>query len=91
MAELYGTEADESRRLKFHTQTAGQSLTAQQPLNNIARVTIQAMALPSEEAVRVTLRTQQIIVRSPASPTLSIRWAAVSPSGRFASAVRGLS
>jgi len=69
-----------ARAMKFHTQTAGQSLTAQQPLNNVARVTIQALAgvlggtqslhtnsfdealaLPSEEAVRVALRTQQII------------------------------
>jgi methylmalonyl-CoA mutase N-terminal domain/subunit len=80
MADRYGAEADASRRLKFHTQTAGQSLTAQQPLNNIVRVTLQALAavlggsqslhtnsydealaLPSEEAVRVALRTQQII------------------------------
>ena len=80
MAEWYGAEADESRRLKFHTQTAGQSLTAQQPLNNVVRVTLQALAgvlggtqslhtnsfdealaLPSERAVRVALRTQQII------------------------------
>lgn len=80
MEEWFGASADESRRLKFHTQTAGQSLTAQQPLTNIVRVTIQAMAaiaggtqslhtnsfdealaLPSEEAVRVALRTQQIL------------------------------
>ena len=80
MKERYGAEAEESKRLKFHTQTAGQSLTAQQPLNNIVRVTIQALAavmggtqslhtnsydealaLPSEDAVRVALRTQQII------------------------------
>jgi len=80
MKEWYGAEDDASRTLKFHTQTAGQSLTAQQPLNNIVRVTIQALAgvfggtqslhtnsfdealaLPSEEAVRVALRTQQII------------------------------
>ncbi len=80
MAEWYGAEADASKRLKFHTQTAGQSLTAQQPLNNVVRTTIQALAavlggtqslhtnsydealaLPSEEAVRVALRTQQII------------------------------
>jgi methylmalonyl-CoA mutase N-terminal domain/subunit len=80
MDEWYDAEADESKRLKFHTQTAGQSLTAQQPLNNIVRTTIQAMAavlggtqslhtnsydealaLPSEDAVRVALRTQQII------------------------------
>jgi methylmalonyl-CoA mutase N-terminal domain/subunit len=80
MEEWYDAERPESKRLKFHTQTAGQSLTAQQPLNNIARVTIQALAsvmggtqslhtnsydealaLPGEEAVRVALRTQQII------------------------------
>ncbi|OSP10037.1 methylmalonyl-CoA mutase [Halorubrum ezzemoulense DSM 17463] len=80
MNEWYGAEAEASKQLKFHTQTAGQSLTAQQPLNNVARVTIQALAgvlggtqslhtnsfdealaLPSEQAVRVALRTQQII------------------------------
>ncbi|MDS0298205.1 methylmalonyl-CoA mutase family protein [Halogeometricum sp. S1BR25-6] len=80
MDEWYDAEAAESKRLKFHTQTAGQSLTAQQPLNNVVRVTIQALAgvlggtqslhtnsfdealaLPGEEAVRVALRTQQII------------------------------
>ncbi|MDT3436430.1 methylmalonyl-CoA mutase family protein [Haloarcula sp. 1CSR25-25] len=80
MDDWYGAEADQSKQLKFHTQTAGQSLTAQQPLNNIVRVTIQALAgvlggtqslhtnsfdealaLPSEQAVRVALRTQQII------------------------------
>ena len=80
MAEWYGAEDPGCRRLKFHTQTAGQSLTAQQPLNNVTRTTIQALAavlggtqslhtnsydeahaLPSERAVRVALRTQQII------------------------------
>jgi methylmalonyl-CoA mutase N-terminal domain/subunit len=80
MGEWYGAEADASKQLKFHTQTAGQSLTAQQPLNNVVRVTLQALAgvlggtqslhtnsfdealaLPSEQAVRVALRTQQII------------------------------
>ena len=80
MAEWYGAEADAAKQLKFHTQTAGQSLTAQQPLNNVVRVTLQALAgvlggtqslhtnsfdealaLPSERAVRVALRTQQII------------------------------
>ncbi|MFC7138913.1 methylmalonyl-CoA mutase [Halosimplex aquaticum] len=79
MDEWYDA-GDEARAMKFHTQTAGQSLTAQQPLNNVVRVTIQALAgvlggtqslhtnsfdealaLPSEEAVRVALRTQQII------------------------------
>ncbi|MFP9191460.1 methylmalonyl-CoA mutase [Natrialbaceae archaeon A-CW1-1] len=80
MDEWYEAERAESKRLKFHTQTAGQSLTAQQPINNVARVTMQALAgvlggtqslhtnsfdealaLPSEKAVRVALRTQQII------------------------------
>ncbi|MDG5817224.1 methylmalonyl-CoA mutase family protein [Natronococcus sp. A-GB7] len=80
MDDWYDAEKAESKRLKFHTQTAGQSLTAQQPLNNVARVTIQALAgvlggtqslhtnsfdealaLPGEKAVRVALRTQQII------------------------------
>jgi len=80
MADWYDAEAEASKQLKFHTQTAGQSLTAQQPLNNVVRVTIQALAgvlggtqslhtnsfdealaLPSEDAVRVALRTQQII------------------------------
>ncbi|PSQ61034.1 MAG: methylmalonyl-CoA mutase [Halobacteriales archaeon SW_9_67_25] len=78
--EWYDAEREASRIMKFHTQTAGQSLTAQQPLNNIVRVTIQALAavfggtqslhtnsydealaLPSEEAVRIALRIQQII------------------------------
>ncbi|MEF8813810.1 MAG: methylmalonyl-CoA mutase family protein, partial [Halovenus sp.] len=44
MEEWYGAEEPESKRLKFHTQTAGQSLTAQQPLTNIVRVTIQALS-----------------------------------------------
>ena len=80
MDEWYDADAESAKRLKFHTQTAGQSLTAQQPLNNIVRVTVQAMAavlggtqslhtnsydealgLPTEEAVRVALRTQQIL------------------------------
>jgi len=80
MDEWYGAAHPDSKKLKFHTQTAGQSLTAQQPLNNVVRVTIQALAgvmggtqslhtnsfdealaLPSEESVRVALRTQQII------------------------------
>jgi len=80
MADWYGAESTAARQLKFHTQTAGQSLTAQQPLTNVVRTTIQALAgvlggtqslhtnsfdeahaLPGEEAVRVALRTQQII------------------------------
>jgi len=80
MAEWYGAEEPASKQLKFHTQTAGQALTAQQPLVNVVRVTLQALAavlggtqslhtnsydealaLPSEEAVRVALRTQQVL------------------------------
>ena len=80
MDEWYDATEPAAKQLKFHTQTAGQSLTAQQPLNNVVRVTIQALAgvfggtqslhtnsfdealaLPSEEAARVALRTQQII------------------------------
>ncbi len=80
MREQFGAKNPRSWLMRFHTQTAGASLTAQQPENNIARVAIQALAavlggtqslhtnsmdealaLPSETAVRVALRTQQII------------------------------
>jgi len=80
MRERFGARHPRSWWLRFHTQTAGVSLTAQQPLNNVVRVAIQALAavlggtqslhtnsmdetyaLPTEEAVRVALRTQQII------------------------------
>jgi methylmalonyl-CoA mutase N-terminal domain/subunit len=80
LRDTYGAKREESMRLRFHTQTAGVSLTAQQPLNNIVRTSLEAMAavlggtqslhtnsydealaLPTEEAVRVALRTQQII------------------------------
>ncbi len=80
MRDTYGARREESWRMRFHTQTAGVSLTAQQPLNNIIRTTIEALAgvlggtqslhtnsydealaLPTEEAVRVALRTQQVI------------------------------
>jgi methylmalonyl-CoA mutase N-terminal domain/subunit len=80
MKERFGAKSSKSMMLKTHAQTAGASLTAQQPLNNVARVTIQALAavlggtqslhtnsmdetlaLPTEEAVTVALRTQQII------------------------------
>jgi len=80
MRERFGAKKPASWMLRFHTQTAGCTLTAQQPLNNIVRVTIQALAavlggtqslhtnsydealaLPSEESVRIALRTQQII------------------------------
>jgi methylmalonyl-CoA mutase N-terminal domain/subunit len=80
MKETFGAKNPRSWLCRFHTQTAGVSLTAQQPENNIVRVAIQALAavlggtqslhtnsmdeawaLPSEEAVTIALRTQQII------------------------------
>jgi methylmalonyl-CoA mutase N-terminal domain/subunit len=80
MREKYGAKDPRSWQLRFHTQTAGCSATAQQPLNNIARVAFEAMAavlggtqslhtnsmdevlaLPSERAVEVALRTQQVL------------------------------
>jgi methylmalonyl-CoA mutase N-terminal domain/subunit len=80
MKETFGAKNPRSWWMRFHTQTAGCSLTAQQPENNIVRTAIQALAavlggtqslhtnsmdealaLPSESAVRIALRTQQII------------------------------
>jgi methylmalonyl-CoA mutase N-terminal domain/subunit len=79
MAERFGAQKEKSKMMRFHTQTAGSTLTGQQPDNNIVRVAIQtlaavlggtqslhtnsrdeALALPSEESVRIALRTQQI-------------------------------
>jgi len=80
MRDTYGAKREESWRMRFHTQTAGVSLTAQQPQVNIIRTAIEALAgvlggtqslhtnsydealaLPTEEAVRIALRTQQVI------------------------------
>ena len=80
MTERFGAKKESSKLLRFHTQTAGSTLTAQQPDNNIVRVAVQAMAavlggtqslhtngrdealaLPTEDAARIALRTQQII------------------------------
>src|SRR6201999_2595123 len=80
MRDTYGAKNPRSWLMRFHTQTAGVSLTAQQPLNNIVRTAIEALAgvlggtqslhtnsydealaLPTEQAVRIALRTQQII------------------------------
>jgi methylmalonyl-CoA mutase N-terminal domain/subunit len=80
LRETYGAKNPKSWLMRFHTQTAGVSLTAQQPLNNITRTAIEALAgvlggtqslhtnsydealaLPTEAAVRIALRTQQII------------------------------
>jgi methylmalonyl-CoA mutase N-terminal domain/subunit len=80
MKDRFGAKDPRSMMLRFHTQTAGCSLTAQQPDNNVVRVTIQALAavlggtqslhtnsrdealcLPTEDSVRIALRTQQVI------------------------------
>jgi methylmalonyl-CoA mutase, N-terminal domain len=80
MTERFAAKDPRSTMLRFHTQTGGSTLTAQQPLNNVVRVALQAMAavmggtqslhtngfdealgLPTEEAARIALRTQQII------------------------------
>ena len=80
LRDTYGARDERSLLMRFHSQTAGVSLTAQQPLNNVVRTTTEALsailggtqslhtnsfdealALPTEEAVRVALRTQQII------------------------------
>jgi len=80
LRDKYGAKKPESWKLRFHTQTAGCSLTAQQPENNIVRTAVEALAavlggtqslhtnsmdealaLPTEEAVKIALRTQQIL------------------------------
>ena len=86
MKELGATDP-KAMMLRFHTQTGGSTLTAQQPLNNIARVTVQtlaavlggtqslhtngydeALSLPTEEAARIALRTQQIVAYESGAP-----------------------
>jgi len=78
--DRFGSQDPKSQKLRFHTQTGGVTLTAQQPLNNVVRVALQgfaavcggtqslhtngydeALALPTEEAAKIALRTQQII------------------------------
>ncbi len=80
MRERFGATDERSLKLRFHTQTAGVSLTAQQPYNNVVRTALQALsgvlggtnslhtnaldealALPTEDAARLALRTQQIL------------------------------
>ncbi len=82
MRERFGASDPRSLKLRFHTQTGGVTLTAQQPENNIVRVALQAfaavsggtqslhtngfdeaLALPTEDAVRIALRTQQVIAQ----------------------------
>ncbi len=80
MRDRFGARGERSLQLRFHAQTSGATLTAQQPLNNVVRVALQAMAavcggaqslhtnsydealaLPSEQAVEIALRTQQVL------------------------------
>jgi len=80
MRERYGAKSDRSWKMRFHAQTAGVTLTAQQPMNNVVRVAYQALAavlggtqslhtnsmdetlaLPTEQAVQLALRTQQVL------------------------------
>ena len=80
MRERFGARGERSLQLRFHAQTSGATLTAQQPLNNVVRVSLQALAavcggaqslhtnsydealaLPSEQAVEIAVRTQQMI------------------------------
>ncbi len=89
MKESFGLTDERAMKLRFHTQTAGCTLTAEQPENNIVRVTMQAMAavlggtqslhtnsldealaLPTEKAVRTALRTQQIIAYESGLPNV---------------------
>ncbi|MDX1935512.1 MAG: methylmalonyl-CoA mutase family protein [Flavihumibacter sp.] len=86
MKELGATD-EKAMMLRFHTQTGGSTLTAQQPLNNISRVTVQtlaavlggtqslhtngydeALSLPTEEAARIALRTQQVVAFESGTP-----------------------
>jgi methylmalonyl-CoA mutase, N-terminal domain len=81
MRERYGAKTDKAQWLRFHTQTAGVSLTAQQPYNNVVRTAVEALsavlggtqslhtnaldetlALPSEQAAEIALRTQQVLM-----------------------------
>src|SRR6188472_2191052 len=81
MRDVYGATTEKAQWLRFHTQTAGVSLTAQQPYNNVVRTGIEALsavlggtnslhtnaldetlALPSEQAAEIALRTQQVIM-----------------------------
>lgn len=81
MREVYGATSEKALWLRFHTQTAGVSLTAQQPYNNVVRTAVEALsavlggtnslhtnaldetlALPSERAAEIALRTQQVLM-----------------------------
>jgi len=87
MMKQMGATDEKAMMLRFHTQTGGATLTAQQPMNNISRVTVQtlaavlggtqslhtngydeALSLPTEEAARIALRTQQIVAYESGAP-----------------------
>ena len=89
LKERYGAKSQKSLLMRFHSQTAGVTLTAQQPMNNVVRVAYQAMAavlggtqslhtnsmdetlaLPTEEAVQVALRTQQVLAYETGVPNV---------------------
>jgi methylmalonyl-CoA mutase N-terminal domain/subunit len=89
LKERYGAIDEGATRLRFHTQTAGVSLTAQQPMNNVVRTAIEALAavlggtqslhtnaldevlaLPTEDAAKLALRTQQIIAHETGVPNV---------------------
>jgi methylmalonyl-CoA mutase N-terminal domain/subunit len=89
MKERYGAKNPRSWMMRFHSQTAGVTLTAQQPMNNVVRVAYQALAavlggtqslhtnsmdetlaLPTEEAVQVALRTQQVLAYETGAPNV---------------------
>ena len=113
MRERFGAKNPRSWMLRFHTQTAGSTLTAQQPENNIVRTAVQALAavlggtqslhtngydealaLPTEEAARIALRTQQIIacetgVANTVDPVAG-SYCIESLTGRIEEQVRGL-
>ncbi len=90
LRERYGAKQDRSLIMRFHSQTAGVTLTAQQPMNNVVRVAYQALAavlggtqslhtnsmdetlaLPTEESVRLALRTQQVLAYETGVPNVS--------------------
>src|SRR5207248_1143712 len=90
LRDRYGARSERSQQLRFHTQTAGVSLTAQQPEVNIARVAIEALAgvlggtqslhtdafdealaLPTEKAARIALRTQQVVAHETGVPNVA--------------------
>ena len=90
MRDRFGATGERSLQLRFHAQTSGATLTAQQPLNNVVRVSLQALAavcggaqslhtnsydealaLPSEQAAEIALRTQQVIGHETGAATVT--------------------